>query len=242
MTSVNVNPQRPGLAVTLTGTEFIGITALTLNGTAIAARTANAAGTTLTFTLPAAATNGPLVITARGGVGTSNILLVNAAPTITNFTPTSAGAGVGAVVTVNGRNYVGVTSVTVGTVAAAFRVVNTNQLTFTVPAGATTAAVNITTGFGNVRSATNLTILAPPTITTFTPAHGGAGVAVTITGTNLATVTAVTIGGRQVTTFTTRTATRLVFTTPVGMTPGLAPISVTGPGGTRSSVALFQAL
>lgn len=242
VTSVNVNPQRPGLAVTLTGTEFIGITALTLNGTAIAARTANAAGTTLTFTLPAAATNGPLVITARGGVGTSNILLVNAAPTITNFTPTSAGAGVGAVVTVNGRNYVGVTSVTVGTVAAAFRVVNTNQLTFTVPAGATTAAVNITTGFGNVRSATNLTILAPPTITTFTPARGGAGVAVTITGTNLATVTAVTIGGRQVTTFTTRTATRLVFTTPVGMTPGLAPISVTGPGGTRSSVALFQAL
>ncbi|MBU6317457.1 MAG: IPT/TIG domain-containing protein, partial [Acidobacteria bacterium] len=242
VTSVNVNPQRPGLAVTLTGSEFLGITALTLNGTAIATRTANAAGTTLTFTLPAAATNGPLVITARGGVGTSNILLVSAAPTITSFTPTSAGAGVGQVVTVNGRNYVGVTSVTIGTLAAPFTVVNANQLTFTVPAGAATGAITIDTGFGRARSATNLTIIAPPTVTTFTPARGGAGVAVTITGTNLATVTAVTIGGRQVTTFTTRTATRLVFTTPAGMTPGLAPISVTGPGGTRSSVTLFQAL
>lgn len=242
VTSVNVNPQRPGLAVTLTGSEFLGITALTLNGTAIATRTANAAGTTLTFTLPAAATNGPLVITARGGVGTSNILLVNAAPTITNFTPTSAGAGVGAVVTVNGRNYVGVTSVTIGTLSAPFTVVNTNQLTFTVPAGAATGAFTINAAFGSVRSATNLTILPPPTITTFTPARGGAGVTVTITGTNLATVTSVTIGGRQVTTFSTRTATRLVFVTPAGMTPGLAPISVTSPGGTRSSVTAFQAL
>ncbi|MFM7687694.1 MAG: choice-of-anchor D domain-containing protein [Actinomycetota bacterium] len=242
VTSVNVNPQRPGLAVTLTGSEFLGITALTLNGTAIATRTANAAGTTLTFTLPAAATNGPLVITARGGVGTSNILLVNAAPTITSFTPASAGAGVGAVVTVNGRNYVGVTAVTVGTVAAPFTVVNTNQLRFTVPAGAATGPFNITAAFGNARSATNLTIIAPPTITSFTPTRGGAGVTVPITGTNLATATAVTIGGRQVTTFTTRTATRLAFVTPAGMTPGLAPISVTGPGGTRTSVTLFQAL
>jgi hypothetical protein len=242
VTSVNVNPQRPGLAVTLTGSEFLGITALTLNGTAIATRTANAAGTTLTFTLPAAATNGPLVITARGGVGTSNILLVNAAPTITSFTPTSAGAGINQLVTVNGRNYVGVTSVTVGTVSAPFTVVNANQLTFRVPAGATTAPITITTGFGSIRSRTNLTIIAPPTVTAFTPARGGAGVTVTITGTNLATATAVTIGGRQVTTFTTRTATRLAFVTPVGMTPGLAPISVTGPGGTRSSVTLYQAL
>ncbi|MEY4175463.1 MAG: hypothetical protein RI900_2628, partial [Actinomycetota bacterium] len=242
VTSVNVNPQRPGSAVTLTGSEFLGITALTLNGTAIATRTANAAGTTLTFTLPAAATNGPLVITARGGVGTSNILLVNAAPTITSFTPTSAGAGIGQVVTVNGRNYVGVTAVTVGTVSVPFTVVNANQLTFTVPAGTTTAPISITTGFGSIRNRTNLTIIAPPTITAFTPARAAAGVRVTITGTNLATATAVTIGGRQVTTFVTRTATQIVITTPAGMTPGLAPISVTGPGGTRSSVGLFQAL
>lgn len=242
VTSVNVNPQRPGLAVTLTGSEFLGITALTLNGTAIATRTANAAGTTLTFTLPAAATNGPLVITARGGAGTSNVLLVNATPTITSFTPTSAGAGIGQVVTVNGRNYVGITSVTIGTLSAPFTVVNTNQLTFTVPAGAATGTFSITGAFGTVRSAANLTILAPPTITSFTPARGGAGVTVTITGTNLATATSVTIGGRPVTTFSTRTATRLVFVTPAGMTPGLAAISVTGPGGTRSSATAFQAL
>ena len=42
--------------------------------------------------------------------------------------------GVGAVVTVTGRNFVNVTGVTVGAVAAPFTVVNANTLTFTVPA------------------------------------------------------------------------------------------------------------
>ncbi len=242
ITAASVNPVRPGTAVTLTGTELLGLRSVTLNGTAIAGATVNAAGTSITFTVPATATNGPLAITARGGVGTSTLLQVSAAPTITSFTPTSAGAGVGAVVTVNGRNYVGVTSVTVGGVAASFTVVNTNVLTFVVPVGATTGRLSIAAAFGRVNSATNFTVIPRPTITTFTPLSGGAGVRVTISGTNLAGTTAVTIGGRTVTTFVSRTATSVVITTPAGMIPGLAPIRVDTPGGSAVSATAFRAL
>ena len=240
--AASVNPVRPGTAVTLTGSELLGLRSVTLNGAAIAGATVNATGTSITFTVPTTATNGPLVITARGGAGTSNLLQVSAAPTITSFTPTSAGAGVGAVVTVNGRNYVGVTSVTVGGVAAPFTVVNTNVLTFVVPVGATTGRLSITAAFGRVNSATNFTVIPRPTITAFTPLQGGAGVRVTISGTNLAGTTAVTIGGRVVTTFVSRTATSVVITTPTGMTPGLAPIRVDTPGGSAVSATAFRAL
>lgn len=242
VTAASVNPVRPGSAVTLTGTELLGLRSVTLNGVAIAGATVNAAGTAITFTVPAAATNGTLAITARGGVGNSTLLQVQAGPTITSFTPTSAGAGVGSVVTVNGRNYVGVTAVTVNGTAAPFTVVNSNVLTFVVPAGATTGRLSITAAFGRVNSAANFTVIPRPTITGFTPLQGGAGVRMTITGTNLATTTSVTVGGRVVTTFVSRTATSVVITTPVGMTPGLATIRVTTPGGSAVSASAFRAL
>ena len=65
------------------------IHAMRLNGVAIAGATVNAAGTAITFTLPLTATNGVLSITARGGVGTSTLFQVDAAPTIASFTPPS---------------------------------------------------------------------------------------------------------------------------------------------------------
>jgi hypothetical protein len=242
------NPARPGSVVTLAGTEFLGLRAVSLNGAAIAGATVNAAGTAITFTLPTTATNGVLSITARGGVGTSNVLIVDAAPTITSFTPTSAGAGVGAVVTVTGRNFVNVTGVTVSAVAAPFTVVNANTLTFTVPAGATTGRLIVSTAFGKVTSGTNFTVIPPPTITAFTPTSGAPGTRVTISGTNLSTATSVTlfINGTLtkyvVTTFVSRAATSVVINTPAGMTPGLYLVGVDTPGGFGISPTAFRSL
>jgi hypothetical protein len=247
------NPARPGSVVTLVGSEFLGLRALSLNGVAIAGATVNATGTTITFTLPTTATNGVLSITARGGVGTSTLFQVDAAPTIASFTPTSAGAGVGAVVTVTGRNFVNVTGVTVSAVAAPFTVVNANTLTFTVPAGATTGRIIISTLFGKVTAATNFTVIPPPTITTFTPTTSSltaatTGTRMTISGTNMATATKVTlfINGTLtsyvVTTFVSRAATSVVINTPAGMVPGLYTIRVDTPGGFAVSPTAFRSL
>ena len=245
ITAFSVNPARPGTAgIVLSGREFLGVTAMTINGTAITARVVNATGTTITFTLPAAATNGPLLITARGGIGTSNTFLVNASPAVTSFAPTSAGAGVGAVVTITGRNFVQVNDVSIGTLSVTFTVVSPTSIKFVVPAGAATNTITVRSAFGSGRSTANLTILARPTITTFTPLQAAGGVRVTVKGTglNVGTTTTLLIGGKTVTTFTTRTATSLVFALPAGIVPGLYTITVTTAGGTAVSAGTFRAL
>ena len=243
---------RGGSVVVLNGSEFLGITAMTLNGTAIAAtaRVVNAAGTTITLTLPAAASNGVLSITARGGTGTSTLLVIAANPTITSRTPTSIGAGLSplGVVTIVGRNFVGVEEVTVGRTVVPFTVVDTNTLRITVPAGVVTGAIGIRTGFGSVTGAT-LTIIARPVVTSLTlgamtanQAPLTTGRTVTVNGTSLTGATSVVIGGRTVTTFTRSTATQVTFVAPVNMLSTSTAVQVTTPGGTGTAGNTFTCL
>ena len=59
-------------------------------------------------------------------------------------------------------------------------------ITATVPAGATTGPLHVTTPVARpATSATNFTVAAGPTITSFSPTSGNIGTSVTITGTNL---------------------------------------------------------
>lgn len=80
------------------------------------------------------------------------------APTIASFSP-SVGP-VGTVVGVSGTNFVvGATTLAVnGTAASVVTVSSSSYLTFTVPAGATTGLIAITTAGGSVNSATNYTV------------------------------------------------------------------------------------
>ena len=75
-----------------------------------------------------------------------------------------------------------------------------------------------------------------PTITSFTPASGPPGTSVTIEGTRLGGVTAVTFGGVDAE-FSPGTATQLTATVPHGAETG--PIAVTTPDGTATSATDF---
>src|SRR5256714_4899263 len=95
-------------------------------------------------------------------------------PTITGFTPTSGSAGTS--VTINGTDFTGVTAVSFnGTNAPTFTVTSTTAIQATVPAGATTGPLSVTTSGGTATSASNFTILVPPTITGFSPTSRLAG-------------------------------------------------------------------
>jgi kumamolisin len=83
------------------------------------------------------------------------------------------------------------------------------------------------TGFGGV----------PPTITSFTPATGGPGTAVTIVGTNLASASSITFGGAAATTITSDTATQIVVQVPTAAVTG--PITITTPQGSVTSKTNF---
>ena len=206
---------------------------MAFNGTA--ATFSVSSDTAIQTTVPAGATTGPLSVTTPGGTVTSaSNFTVLVAPTIASFTPANGPAGTA--VTITGAKFSGATAVSFNGTAAAFTVTSDTSIQTTVPAGATTGPVSVTTPGGTATSAANFT--AAPTIASFTPTSGGVGASVTITGTNFSGATAVKFNGTA-SAFTMTSATVIQATVPAGATTG--PLSVTAPGGTVTSASAFTA-
>ena len=222
----------PGSSVTIAGANFSGVTSVRFNG--INAVFSLVSSTEITATVPANATTGTIgVTTAPGGTATSATSFV-VAPRITSFTP-STGA-VGASVTINGANLAGV----VGHVQrhAGDHHPNTPvKITATVPAGATTGPIAVTTAAGTVTSATNFTVRLTPAISGFTPGSGGVGVHVAIIGTNFSGATSVKLNGIAAAFTVNPAGTQITMTVPGNATTG--KIAVTTPGGTATSATDF---
>ncbi|RZK23435.1 MAG: hypothetical protein EOO56_05060 [Hymenobacter sp.] len=167
-------------------------------------------------------------------------------PTITSFSP-ATGIG-GTLVTITGSGFTGATSVLLGTAAISFLVVNDTTITFVVPGGGTaTGTITIVTPGGTVTSSPFNISPTAPTITSISPTSALPGAQVTITGTFLANVTAVSVRGAGTTTGTgtaatiattpAPTATSLTFTIPTTIAAGAATIYITNPFGTNTNPA-----
>ena len=106
-------------------------------------------------------------------------------PTLTSFTPSSAGAGT--VVTISGTNFTGANAVAFGGTAATFTVVNATTITATVGSG-TTGTVSVTTAYGTASSSATFHFAPPITAVTFSaipisPAIAGSLVSLTAVAT-----------------------------------------------------------
>jgi IPT/TIG domain len=146
-----------GTVVTITGTNFTGVTSVKFNGVPTAF-TFNSS-TQITATVPTGATTGKITVTTPSGTATSvTDFVVGGAPTITSFTPTSG--PVGTVVRITGTNFTGATAVKFNGVSATFTVNSGTKITATVPTGATTGKISVTTPAGTTTSATNFTVAA----------------------------------------------------------------------------------
>ena len=225
-----------GTAVTINGVNLLNATDVSFNGVSATFTTDNTNSPTLDIintSVPSGATTGTITVTNSFGTTTTSSFTVTApAPTITSFSPTSAAEG--ATVTLIGTNFTGTTAVSFnGVSASTFTVDNATTITATVPAGATSATIAVTTPGGSVTSATSFTVIAAPTITSFTPTTATTGATVTLTGTNFTGATAVSFNGAVATTFTVVSATTITATVPSGASSGT--ISVTTAGGTATS-------
>ena len=80
-------------------------------------------------------------------------------PVISAFSPTNGSVGTAVVIT--GTNFTGATTVAFNGVAASFTVNSATQITATVPAGAETGLISITTSGGIAQSAASFTIQSP---------------------------------------------------------------------------------
>jgi len=142
---------------------------------------------------------------------------------------------VGKSVEILGQGFTGTTGVSFNGTAASFKVVSDTYLTATVPNGANTGSVAVTTPGGTLTS--NKIFRVTPQITSFTPTSGSVGTVVTIIGVSLIQTTKVAVGGIAATTFTVNSDTQVTATVPTGAKTG--HVTITTPGGTATSPGVF---
>jgi hypothetical protein len=148
-----------GTSVRISGSGFAGATAVRFNGVAAASFTVNAQGTRIDTKVPSGATTGKITVTTPGGTATSptNFTVTIPAPTISSFSPTSGRTGTA--VTITGTAFTGATAVRFGGVRASFAVNSATQITATVPVGAVTGKISVTTPGGTGTSAMTFTVV-----------------------------------------------------------------------------------
>lgn len=225
-----------GTQVTINGSNLSGATAVTFNG--VAATISSNSATSIVAIVPAGAASGLIVVTTAGGSATSaSIFTVITAPAISQFSPASGTAGT--VVTIRGNYFSGATNVSFGGVAGTLGSVSDTLLTATVPTGAISGPISITTPGGTSSSSTSFIIVGAPMISSFAPASGPVGATVVILGSALAGATSVTLNGTAAT-IAANTDTSITVTIPEGATSGT--IAVTTAGGTAVSSSAFTVI
>lgn len=218
-----------GTSVTVTGTNFTGTTEVKFGN--VSAGFGVLGNTSLQTSVPPGARRSKITVTTPGGsVVSANFFLVP--PKISAFFP--AGGPPGTNVTINGTNFLEVTSVTIGGATTTFTTnALGNQLVAPVPAGATNGPIAVTTLSGTDVSLG--TFYLPPVVTSFTPGVGVVGDFITISGSNFSGATAVAFNGASA--LFAPSGTQLITQVPAGARKG--KISVTTPGGTGQSANDF---
>jgi hypothetical protein len=158
-----------GTEVTLTGTGFTRAAVVAFNH--VLARFVVVSDTQITTTVPVGATSGTIAVYSAGGSGASAGSFSVAAPppvppepSVTSIFPVSG--VVGSAVTVTGAGLTGASSVTFnGTPAIAFNVVSDTAITATVPVGATSGTITVTTPGGSAASAQSFTVVTRARVT-----------------------------------------------------------------------------
>ena len=185
------------------------------------------------WSTPAQHTNGKLYGTSGGG-GTSGDGVVYTfdmgLPPFVSLESTTD--KVGTSIKILGQGFTGATAVSFNGVPATFKVWADTYLAATVPSGATTGPVTVTTPTGTLTS--NHEFRVRPVILNVAPASGAAGTPVVIAGSSFTQTTKVTFGGGVATaTFTVDSDTQITATVPAGAPTGYIVLTTTG-GKSRS--------
>jgi YVTN family beta-propeller protein len=243
--SPSSGPTTGGAAVTISGANFTGATAVKFGNTA-ATNVVVVGASQITAAAPASSA-GIVDVTVTTPIGTSatsaaDAYTYTAAPSVTALSPALGPTSGGTSVTITGTNLTGATAVKFGTAAAGFTVVSAMQITATAPPGAPgTVDVTVTTpnGTSAASAADRFTYTALPIVTALSPASGGTagGTVVTITGANLTGATAVRFGALAAAGFTVGSATEITATAPAGAASTVDVIVTTPNGASATSAA-----
>ncbi|WP_340373789.1 IPT/TIG domain-containing protein [Streptomyces sp. SS7] len=235
-------PTSGGTAVTLTGANLSGATAVRF-GAANAASFTVTSPTQITAVSPPGSPGAvPVTVTTPAGTSAASpgaYYFYAPAPVLSEISPGAGPAAGGASVTLSGQNLSNATAVQFATSGSVFTVLSSTEIVATAPPGLGTVSVTVTTPGGSSNplayayvSAPVLTAVSPPT------AGVSAGTVVTLTGTGLTTTTSVTIGGAAVA-FVVLSDSQLTAAVPAGP-PGAAAIEVTTAAGTAPALVFHR--
>ena len=185
-----------GTTVTIDGANFTGATAVSFGGVPATSFTVMSP-TSITAVVGAGA-SGDVTVTTPKGTAVLAGFTYTVSPTVTSFTPDSAGTGT--TVTITGTHLTDATAVSFGGVpATSFTVESPTTITAVVGGGAS-GDVAVTTAGG--QGALPGFYYSGPSIASFTPTSGTSGTTITITGSNFTDATAVSFGGVAAASFT----------------------------------------
>lgn len=230
--STGTNPD----VVYIQGQNFItGATSVYFTGVSSPISGDVRASNVVAATVPVGVTNGPITVTTTAGtaVSTSNFI-TSITPVITGFSP--AAGGIGQSVTINGANFFSPVTVKFNGVTASASAPSTTEIQTSVPTGASTGPITVTTSSGSFTTSSNFLTGTGPIITDFYPSFGTINTPVTVDGINL-NATSVTVNG--VAQAINSTNPTLKFT--IISNSGSGPIKVTTPAGSITTSSNFDA-
>jgi hypothetical protein len=246
--SPDVGPLAGGATVTISGTGFTSGSTVAFGaepGTSVTV----GSGTSITAVVPADPTAGTVDVTVSTPGGTSatsaaDQYTYDAVPTVASVSPSAGVLAGGTTVTISGSGFTGNSTVAFGGSAAASVTADSGTtITAVSPADASAGTVDVTVttpgGTSATGAADEFTYLSPssapeslPTVTSISPDVGPTtgDTLVTIDGSNLSSVTSVSIGSTAASGFMIESPTEITFVTPPGPA-GSATVAVTTPAG-----------
>jgi uncharacterized repeat protein (TIGR03803 family) len=144
----------PGVAVQILGDNLTETYSVAFAGETTSFRAGS--DTVLTAQVPQDAVDGYVTVTYVTGAQVQTVIPIHIMPMIASFSPKSGAAG--AQVQIDGGGFAGATQVTFGGVNATFRIVGPTQIVATVPPGASTGKIVVTTPNGTATSKTKFRI------------------------------------------------------------------------------------
>jgi hypothetical protein len=237
MTSFTPAEGKAGDTIKVMGYNLAGVNSVSFGGVAAASFViVNAVNSGNVDTIKAVLGNGltgDVVISNAYGSDRKTGFVFHAPPAINSFSSTSGKTG--DTITITGTYFTGATAVAFGGIPAASFTVNSFTTITAVVANGASGNVTVTSPYGT-GTLGGFTYYPPPTITSFTPATGGLGTGITITGTNFTGASRVLIGSVPAASFTVQSASAITAVIDEGAT---GSIVVTALGGTATSADVF---
>jgi hypothetical protein len=238
-------PLAGGVRVTVTGKYFTKVSKVEFGSTAGTGLKV-LSGTILQVTAPkhTAGTVDVRVVASAGtsAAGAGAHFTYEAPPSVASVSPSAGPLAGGTAVNVTGNGFLKVTKVAFGgTAGAKLKIESASKLTVVAPRRAAgTVDVRVYGGYGtsSVVARDRYAYTAAPVVTGVSPATGpvAGGTTVTVTGSNLSSVSKVTFGGVAGTAPKAVSESRLSVRAPVHAA-GTVAVQVTSPGGQSAAVA-----